>query len=283
MIFKLKPYIHLMRLNKPIGIFLLLWPTLWALWLASNNKPHFFIVIIFILGVIIMRSAGCIINDFADQHFDSHVKRTQARPLASGQLKSSSALLLFFILMFLALSLVLLLNSFTVLLAFVGALLAVIYPFLKRITHLPQIGLGFAFAWGVPMAFAAQLNFIPPTAWVIFAAAVVWPIIYDTFYAMVDREDDKKIGVKSTAILFGNQTQLITGFLQIIFLMLLVAIGYLFKLHWIYDLSLIGVGILFLYQQHLIKNNDRDQCFKAFLNNHWVGLIIFLSIILGAQ
>jgi 4-hydroxybenzoate polyprenyltransferase len=268
-----------MRFHKPIGIFLLLWPTLWALWLAGEGKPNLFIVLIFMLGVVLMRAAGCVINDLADRHFDAHVERTRDRPLVTGQVSTKEALVLFFILIFCAFLLVLFLNQLTFQLAFIGALLAVIYPLLKRVTHLPQFGLGLAFAWGVPMSFAALTNSVPLKAWVLFFAAAIWPVIYDTMYAMVDREDDKKIGVKSTAILFANYDRMILGVLQVMFLVSLFLVGYLFGLDQFYDMSLLAVLGLFLYQQKLIKNRERENCFKAFLNNHWVGLFIFAGMV----
>lgn len=277
---KIKQYIYLMRLNKPIGILLLLWPTLWALWLASNGKPNIPIVIIFILGVILMRSAGCVINDYADRNFDRHVLRTRERPLATGKITGKEAWILFSILMACAFLLVLLLNPLTILLAFVGALLTMIYPFMKRFTNLPQVGLSLAYSWGVPMAFAAETNTVPLAAWMLFFTAIVWPVIFDTFYAMVDRDDDVKIGIKSTAILFGKNDKLMIGALQMLFLLSLIMVGYIFNLNAFYFLSLLIAALLFLYQQILIKNRDREQCFKAFLNNHWVGLVIFLGIAL---
>lgn len=276
----LQPYVHLTRLNKPIGILLLLWPTLWALWLAADGVPGTIITAIFIGGVILMRSAGCIINDFADRHFDGRVKRTENRPLATGKISTRSALSLFLILSLCAFLLVLQLNRLTIHLAFIGMVLAVVYPFLKRVTHLPQLGLGLAFAWGVPMAFAAELNSVPTNTWLVFLAAAIWPVIYDTMYAMVDREDDLTIGVKSTAILFASYDKLIILLLQLLFLFLLIVIGYVFVLHAIYFVSLIGVLVLFIYQQFLIRQQN-DGCFKAFLNNNWVGLIIFLGIVLS--
>lgn len=276
----IKQYINLMRLNKPIGILLLLWPTLWALWLASDGKPHLSIVIIFILGVVLMRSAGCIINDYADRNFDQHVQRTRERPLVTGKVTVKAALTLFSILISCAFLLVLLLNRLTILLAFVGAALAIVYPFLKRFTNLPQVGLSLAYSWGVPMAFAAETNSISFSAWILFFTAILWPMIFDTFYAMVDRADDMKIGIKSTAILFGKWDKLIIAILQILFLLSLILVGYLFNLNKFYFLSLFIAAILFLYQQVLIKDRYREQCFKAFLNNHWVGLIVFVGIVL---
>jgi 4-hydroxybenzoate polyprenyltransferase len=280
---KIKQLIFLMRLHKPIGIFLLLWPTLWALWLAGEGQPNLFIVAIFILGVIVMRSAGCVINDIADRHIDGRVERTRFRPLATGKISLKEALVLFGILLFFALALVLLLNPFTILLSAIGAMLAIVYPFMKRFTQLPQLGLGLAFSWGIPMAFAAETNSVPFNAWVLFFTTIIWPIIYDTLYAMVDEVDDMKIGVKSTAILFGNFDKLIIGILQIIFLLLLIWVGILFQLKIIYFLSLVPVSILFIYQQILIKDRMREFCFKAFLNNHWVGFIIFLGIAFNAN
>jgi 4-hydroxybenzoate polyprenyltransferase len=280
---KCKKYLLLMRLNKPIGILLLLWPTLWALWLSADGIPNYKVLGIFIAGVLLMRSAGCIINDFADRHFDLHVKRTATRPLATGAIKSRHALLLFFVLTLVAFGLVLLLNEYTILLAVVGAFLAVAYPFMKRFTHLPQVGLGCAFSWGVPMAFAAENNVIPFAAWVLFFTAILWPVIYDTMYAMTDKDDDIKIGVKSTAILFAGYDKIIIAVLQMVFLLGLVAVGFLFQLNRYYDVSLLIVAGFFVYQQRLIKDRDRQLCFQAFLNNHWVGLVIFLGILWGVQ
>lgn len=275
----LKHYIHLARLNKPIGIFLLLWPTLWALWLASSGHLSSKLLFIFMAGVVLMRSAGCVVNDFADRHFDGRVARTRERPLAMQVITPARALLFAGFLSLAAFILVLFCNKLTIQLAFVGAALAVIYPFMKRFTHLPQLGLGLAFAWGVPMAFAATTGNIPPNAWLVFAVAALWPVIYDTMYAMVDRVDDVKIGVKSTAILLGKYDVAIIFFLQIVMLMLLFALGIFFQLQTFYYYSLIIIAILFLYQQHLIKNRDPAQCFRAFLNNHWVGMVIFLGIL----
>lgn len=277
----IKQYVFLMRLHKPIGIFLLLWPTLWALWLAGLGHPNPFIVMIFILGVIVMRSAGCVINDVADRQVDQFVTRTRLRPLAAGKVSLHEALILFLVLMLIALALVLFLNSFTILLAFVGAFLASIYPLLKRVTHLPQLGLGIAFAWGVPMAFAAENNVITANDWQVFLTAAVWPFMYDTLYAMTDRDDDLKIGVKSTAILFGRWDKFIVGLLQVILILLFIQMGYLFKLKWHYYVAVFAAGLLFCYQQWLIKDRDGNACFKAFLNNNWVGMIIFIGILLS--
>jgi 4-hydroxybenzoate polyprenyltransferase len=276
-----KNVIYLTRLHKPIGILLLLWPTLWALWLAKHGAPDWRIVSIFVVGVVLMRSAGCVINDIADRHVDKHVERTRDRPLTSGKLSLRAAWGVFFILLTAAFLLVLCLNRFALALSFIGAALAVIYPFMKRFTHLPQLGLGLAFAWGVPMAFAAETNAIPLPAWELFFAAALWPIIYDTMYAMVDRNDDVKIGIKSTAIFFGRYDRLVIGIMQIIFLLLLVDIGTRFDLTTYYFGSLFFAGLLFIYQQILLKSCDRAAYFKAFLNNHWVGMVIFLGILTG--
>lgn len=275
---RLLNYFYLMRLHKPIGIFLLLWPTLWALWLAGVGKPNMFIVLIFVLGVIVMRSAGCVMNDIADRNFDLYVKRTRERPITSGKITITSALILCFFLCAIAFSLVLFLNRFTMLLSVFGLLFALLYPLLKRVTYLPQLGLGVAFSWGIPMAFAAENNHITLAGWFLFCAGVIWPVIYDTQYAMVDRADDEVIGVKSTAILFGKFDRLIIAILQILFLCLLVVVGILFDLHWPYYLALSIAAILFFYQQRLMGNHDPDKYFQAFLNNHWVGLVIFLGI-----
>lgn len=277
---KLKNYWLLMRLHKPIGILLLLWPTLWALWLAGNGMPDGMVLIVFCVGVVLTRSAGCIVNDFADRQFDGKVKRTQMRPLANQKLSTREALCVFAAIMLLAFLLVVIfLNRYAVCLAIVGAILAVVYPFLKRITHLPQLGLGLAFSWGVPMAFAAVNYAVPREAWLLYATAIVWPLIYDTMYAMTDRDDDIRIGIKSTAILFGQYDVLILGLLQILFLIGLVFVGNLFALQWPYYISVFMCAGFFLYQQYLIKDRDPARSFKAFLNNNWVGLVLFLGIV----
>lgn len=278
---RLPHYIALMRLDKPIGILLLLWPTLWALWLASTGKPNPKIVFIFVVGVLLMRSAGCVINDFADRHVDGHVERTKLRPLATGQVSSQEALTLAAVLSGFAFLLVLFCNDKTILLAFMGMGLAIIYPFLKRITHLPQFGLGAAFAWGVPMAFAALTDQVGTKAWFIFLTAMIWPVIYDTMYAMVDRCDDIKIGVKSTAILFNDMDRMIIGLLQVLFVVMLIIIGLMFRLKHVYYYSLIIVTLLCMYQQWLIRQRYPKDCFKAFINNNWIGLSIFIGILLS--
>lgn len=278
---QLPHYIHLMRLDKPIGTLLLLWPTLWALWLASHGKPDGKIVAIFMLGVLLMRSAGCVVNDFADRHIDSHITRTQNRPFATGKVTAKEVLSLAGVLTLSAFALVLMCNILTIKLAFIGVILAFTYPFMKRFTYFPQLGLGLAFTWGIPMAFAAQLGEVTFGAWVLYATGIIWPIIYDTIYAMVDRHDDLKIGVKSTAVLFDYMDKFMVGLLQTLFLAMLIIVGLIFRLHIIYYLSLILVAILFVFQQWLIRNRDPDRCFRAFLNNNWVGVAIFLGILLN--
>lgn len=277
---KIKHFCVLMRWNKPIGFLLLLWPTLWALWLAARGNPPWSILFIFIMGVILMRSAGCIINDIADRKWDAHVVRTKERPLAAKKLSVKEALYLFFLLITLAFLLILFLNWLSILLAIIGLLLAIVYPYLKRVTHLPQVGLGFAFSWGIPMAFAAVLGFIPPQAWLLFIAAALWPIIYDTYYAMTDKADDVMVGIKSTAILFDKHIILFIGLLQTGFILLMALVGMLFYLGFYYYFSLLIVSLFFFYQEWLIKDKKPEDCFKAFLNNNWVGFIIFLGIFL---
>ena len=275
---KLLAYAHLMRLHRPIGIYLVLWPTLWALWLAAKGIPSWQNLCIFVLGVVLMRSAGCVINDFADRKIDGQVQRTQDRPLVTGAASSREALILFCGLCIVAFILVLFTNRLTILLSFGAVLLASAYPFMKRHTHLPQVVLGAAFAWSVPMAFSAQAEEINPAIWVVYATVVLWTVAYDTFYAMVDREDDLKIGVKSTAILFGEQDKFMTGFLQFLTVFSLAIIGQRFELGNIYKLSLLLVSLLFVYQQYLIAERKPDMCFKAFLNNNYVGFVVFAGI-----
>ncbi|WP_419582695.1 4-hydroxybenzoate octaprenyltransferase [Thiolapillus sp.] len=270
---------RLMRLDKPIGILLLLWPTLWALWIAGEGHPHLWLIVVFVAGVVLMRSAGCVINDYADRKIDSHVKRTAQRPLTAGLVSKKEALVLFGILVALAFLLVVTLNPLTIGLSLVGAFLATSYPFTKRFTHLPQAYLGAAFGWAIPMAFAAQTGSVDPRSWWLFAAVLVWALIYDTMYAMVDRDDDLKIGVKSTAILFGRYDRLIIGLLQLIFLELLIHVGRLFGLGPYYYLGLAVAAVLMVYHQWLIRNRQRDPCFRAFLHNHWVGVVIFIGIL----
>ena len=272
-------YIRLMRLDKPIGILLLLWPTLWALWIAGEGHPRPWLVIVFLAGVVLMRSAGCVINDYADRKIDSHVKRTAQRPLTAGLVSKNEALMLFGGLVLLAFLLVLTLNPLTIGLSLVGAFLATSYPFTKRFTHLPQAYLGAAFGWAIPMAFAAQTGSVDPRSWWLFAAVLIWALIYDTMYAMVDRDDDLKIGVKSSAILFGRYDRLIIGLLQLIFLGLLIHVGSLFGLGSYYYVGLGVAAVLMVYHQWLIRDRERESCFKAFLHNHWVGVAVFIGIL----
>ena len=280
MIDRIKQYWLLARFNRPIGIFILLWPALWALWVASDGHPDRHVLTVICWGVILMRAAGCVINDYADRDFDPHVARTKLRPIAAGKVSPKEALLLFVVLCLCAFALVLTLNVFTILLSFIAAFLAASYPFMKRYTQLPQAYLGIAFGWAVPMSFSAQTNSIPVVAWVLFLAVVLWALVYDTMYAMVDKEDDLKIGVKSTAILFGAYDRLIMALLQLIILGLLVAVGEIKQLGWFYYSGVIVAGGLSIYQQKLIFHRDKSLCFKAFLNNNWFGLAIFLGLLM---
>lgn len=268
-----------MRLHKPIGIYLLLWPTLWALWIAGAGRPAPEIGVVFVLGVILMRSAGCVINDYADRHIDPYVARTQDRPLAAARVTPRAALWLFVTLCLLAFALVLTTNAYTVALSVVAVLLAAIYPFMKRYTHWPQVVLGAAFAWAVPMSFAAQTGAIAPVAWLLFAATVLWTVAYDTMYAMVDRPDDIRIGVKSTAILFGRADRLIIGLLQCSVLALLIIVGALLSRGVAYGVGILIAAGLAIYQQALLRERDGAQCFRAFTNNHWFGMAIFGGIL----
>lgn len=267
-----------MRFDRPIGTLLLLWPTLWGLWLAADGMPRIDVLVIFTLGVILMRAAGCVINDFADRKLDGHVARTKERPLASGQLQAKEALLLFAGLILLAFVLVLLTNALTIWLSLGAVLLASCYPFMKRYTHMPQLVLGAAFSWSIPMGFAAQTGEVPPHSWLLYVAVVLWTVVYDTFYAMVDRDDDLKIGIKSTAILFGDQDRMITGLLQLLVVIALLMVAQRFDLGLAFYTALTAACGLFIYQQQLIRYRHRDDCFKAFLNNNWVGLILFAGI-----
>ncbi|MGB1263125.1 MAG: 4-hydroxybenzoate octaprenyltransferase [Cognaticolwellia sp.] len=275
---KLTAIKQITRMDKPIGTYLLLWPTYWALWIASDGWPSLHMLLVFSLGVFLMRSAGCVINDYADRKIDGAVKRTQHRPLVTGALSSSEALQLFFALILIALGLVLTLSDYTIVLSFVAVILAASYPFMKRITHFPQVVLGAAFSWGMIMAFAQQQGEIPLVAWLLFAANVIWTIAYDTMYAMVDRDDDLRIGVKSTAIIFGNSDKRIILFLQLITLALLFTVGDMLAFGWPYQLSLVIAAGFFCYQQILIAGRERERCFQAFLNNHYVGLVVFIGV-----
>ncbi|WP_455201611.1 4-hydroxybenzoate octaprenyltransferase [Kaarinaea lacus] len=270
----------LTRFDKPIGTFLLLWPTLWALWIAGAGKPDTYVTVVFVLGVILMRAAGCIINDYADRDIDGNVARTQHRPLATGNVSEKEALSLFAILCLAAFSLVLTLNWLTVGLSFVAVVLAILYPFMKRHTYMPQAFLGLAFGWAVPMAFAAQTGELPDIAWLLLTATVLWATAYDTMYAMVDREDDLQIGVKSTAILFGEADKLIIGGIQGTFLFTMLIIGNKLDFGLYYYLGISAATALIVYQQYLIRDREPDQCLKAFQNNHWLGLAVFAGITL---
>lgn len=276
---RLAIYAQLTRFNKPIGSYLLLWPTLWALWIAADGVPPLSLLIIFIAGVFITRSAGCVINDYADRHIDGHVKRTAERPLALGLISSKEALMLFAGLMLLAFVLVLFTNRMTIWMSFGALALASLYPFMKRHTHLPQVVLGAAFGWAIPMAFTAVDETLPLVAWLIFLAKLLWTVAYDTMYAMVDRDDDIKIGVKSTAILFGKQDKRIIGLLQIATLLVLLLVGTLESMTWPYYVGIVIAGVFFVYQQNLIRDRDRTRCFNAFLNNHYAELAVFVGIV----
>lgn len=271
-------YAQLMRLDKPIGILLLLWPTLWGLWIATGGIPSWHILCVFVAGVVLMRSAGCVINDYADRHFDGRVERTQARPLISGAVTSKEALRLFTILVLVSFMLVLTLDYFTIALSVVALLLAMIYPFTKRYIQIPQVVLGAAFAWAIPMAFAAIRGEIPMLAWGLFVATVLWAVAYDTFYAMVDRDDDLVIGVKSTAILFGRYDRLIIFVMHCLALLILLLVGQFIVAGPIYYIGILAAASLAIYQQWLVRDLDKKRCFQAFLNNNWFGLVIFLGI-----
>ncbi len=272
-------YWRLMRFDKPIGILLLLWPTWWALLLAGNGMPSLKNALIFTAGVVLMRAAGCVMNDIADRDFDPHVERTKCRPLASGELNLGQALTLFVVLMLLAFLLVLLTNALTVKLAIAGAVLASTYPFFKRFTHVPQVVLGIAFGWGIPMAFAAETASVPSIAWWFLAINTVWSVIYDTLYAMVDREDDLAVGIKSTAILFGRYDVAIVGFLVLVMTAMLVTAGAWLELGWPWYAGILVAAVLWARQLVSIRGRDRDACFRAFLNNNWVGLALFVGLL----
>ena len=276
---RLRQYALLMRLDRPIGSLLLLWPALWALWLAGEGHPRPLVVVVFVMGVVLMRSAGCVINDYADRKVDPHVARTRQRPLAAGRVTTREALTLFVVLCLLAFALVLLMNRLTVLLSIGAVVLAIIYPFMKRHTHLPQVVLGMAFGWAVPMAYAAQTGAVPPVAWLLFIATVLWDTAYDTMYAMVDRPDDLRIGVKSTAILFGEADRHLIAFIQALFFVVMIMIGRQLHLGGFYYAGLVAAMALAGYQLLLIRRRDAGECFKAFLNNNWFGMVIFAGIV----
>ena len=277
---KLYHYALLMRMNRPIGVYLLLWPTVWALWIAGEGNPDVGVTLVFVLGVVLMRSAGCVINDYADRDFDPHVSRTRNRPIAAGNVKLKEALLLFILLCLVAFTLVLTMNWLTIGLSVGAVLLAAIYPFMKRYTYLPQVFLGLAFGWAIPMAFAAQTGEVPVIAWLLLTATVLWATAYDSMYAMVDVEDDLKIGVKSTAILFGDADRMIIGSMQVMFLITMVIVGNRLELGLYYFAGLLAAALLVVYQQFLIRNRDPEGCFKAFLNNHWFGAVIFAGLVM---
>lgn len=276
---KLSLYAQLIRFDKPIGTYLLLWPTLWALTIAAQGAPDGWLLFVFVCGVFLMRSAGCAINDYADRDLDLNVARTRERPLTSGKITTSEALVVFAVLALLAFLLVLSLNRFTILLSFAGILLAASYPYMKRFHYLPQVHLGLAFGWAVPMAFAAQTEALPKQAWLLYVATILWAVAYDTMYGMVDRDDDLKLGVKSTAILFGDYDRLMVGLFQLMFVIALVLIGLDLGFSGFYYLGLSAAALLLIYQQFLMADRVPAHCFLAFLNNHWVGAAVFLGII----
>ncbi|MGJ7252161.1 4-hydroxybenzoate octaprenyltransferase [Morganella morganii] len=278
---KWQAYSRLMRTDRPIGSLLLLWPTYWALWIAARGVPDWHILIIFTIGVFSMRAAGCVINDFADRKFDGSVERTKNRPLPRGDVTEKEAKILFVVLVLVSFGLVLTLNTMTIWLSVAGLALAWVYPFVKRVSHLPQVVLGAAFGWSIPMAFAAVSESLPAECWLLFAVNIVWSVVYDTQYAMVDRNDDLKIGVKSTAILFGRFDKMIIGILQLVMILMLLWIGLMVNLSGIFYWSLLLAGALFVYQQRLMADRERDPCFQAFMNNNYVGFILFLGMLVS--
>lgn len=277
---RLPDFLALMRLDRPIGTWLLMWPTLWALWVAAEGVPSREVVLIFVAGVYVMRAAGCVVNDYADRHFDGHVKRTRERPLATGRVSVREAQVLFALLVVMAFVLVCLTNRFTILLSIGGVILAFIYPFMKRFTHLPQLFLGAAFSWAIPMAFGAIQQSVPIEAWLLFLANVVWTVAYDTQYAMVDRDDDLRIGIKSTAVLFGHADKAMVAVLQLATLILLGWVGLRLASGGFFWVGLAAMAAIFVYQQWLISDRSREHCFRAFLNNHWAGMVMFAGLAL---
>ncbi|NNF50787.1 MAG: 4-hydroxybenzoate octaprenyltransferase [Woeseiaceae bacterium] len=277
---QLRNYGKLMRVDRPVGIWLLMWPTLWALWLAGEGHPDQGLFVIFLLGVFVMRSAGCVLNDFVDRRIDPYVERTRSRPLASGAVAPFEALILFVALGLVAIGLVIMLNKQAQLLAIVGAALTVAYPFVKRYVSIPQFILGAAFGWAVPMAFAAQTGSTPELAWLVFGAALIWAVIYDTFYAMVDREDDMKLGVKSTAILFGEADLFVIAGLQALMVAALALVGYRAELGFWYYASVMVAAALMAWHLWLARDREPAGCFRAFLQNHYIGMIVFIGIVL---
>ena len=280
---RFKDFLQLARLDRPIGVYLLLWPTLWALWLAAEGVPDAANMLIFVLGVVLMRSAGCVINDYADRKVDGSVKRTKNRPLVTGKIAEKEALTFFASMVAVSFVLVLFTNALTIKLSFIGLALAAAYPFAKRFTHLPQVVLGAAFGWSIPMAYAAESGNMTNITWLLFLANLFWTVAYDTQYAMVDRDDDLKVGIKSTAILFGDMDNLIVGCLQLLAIITLILIGVQLSFGAFYYIAVVCAAALFSYQQWLTRERERGACFKAFLSNHWAGLMIFAGILLGTS
>jgi 4-hydroxybenzoate polyprenyltransferase len=278
---KRKAFWHLIRGDRPVGTLLLLWPTLWALWLAAEGVPPIKLIIIFGLGVWLTRSAGCIINDYADRWLDGNVERTKNRPLSTGLISGSEALIVFVLMMLAAFGLVLLTNTLTILLSVIGLLLAAIYPYLKRYTYFPQVFLGVAFGWGIPMAFAAVQNTVPQSAWLLFLANVLWTTGYDTWYAMVDKEDDIKAGAKSLAIFLGDMDLMALGVLFCGFLFSLVLLGFNYRFGLSYFICLAMAGVVILWQFKTARLRHREDCFRAFISNQWVGMLVFIGIVLA--
>ncbi len=275
---KFRLYLQLIRFEKPIGTYLLLWPTLWALAIAAEGNPDRWILFVFICGVFLMRSAGCAINDYADRDIDRHIARTKDRPLTSGQISEKEALAVFAVLSLAAFALVLTLNTTTILLSLAGIILAASYPFMKRYHYLPQVHLGAAFGWAIPMAFAAQLDALPKQAWLLYVANIIWSTAYDTMYGMADREDDLKVGIKSSAILFGEYDRAIVALLQFLFVLTLILVGRDLGFGTFYYYALFVASLFLIYEQIMIKKREPTECFKAFLHNHWVGAIVFAGI-----
>lgn len=278
---RLRQYVLLTRLNRPIGSFLLLWPTLWALWIATEGLPSLHLLSVFVLGTVLTRSAGCVMNDYADRKFDKYVVRTRTRPLTTGKVNAREALIVAVSLIAAAFLLVLTTNRLCILLSFVAIPLAIIYPYMKRHTYLAQFFLGLPYSWGIPMAFAAQTGTVDRIAWLIFIANLLWTVVFDTIYAMVDRKHDLKIGLKSTAILFDDADRTMIGIIQAMVLIVLIIIGTQLELGWIYYISLVAAAGFSVYQQYLIKDRLPDKCFQAFLNNNWFGATIFIGIALN--
>lgn len=276
---RLDAYERLMRLDKPIGILLLLWPTLWALWISSNGHPNWVIVWIFLLGTVLMRSAGCVMNDYADRNYDAHVERTKMRPLATGEVSGKEAVALAAVLSLLAFALVLLLNTLTMLLSLAALFLAMSYPYTKRFLSIPQAYLGIAFGFGIPMAFAAQNDAVPMVAWLLLLANVFWSVAYDTEYAMVDRDDDVKIGIRSSALFFGRFDVAAIMACYAMMIAILAAVGWYVHLKWPYFVGLAAAALIALYHYTLIRERDRGACFKAFLHNNWLGGAIFIGLV----